>query len=201
MIRPLEGTSTQPGTSHGFDSWFVPRRQFMRIGAASFALASLPNGRLHAQGMEACAPQIPIDRSPSNGGTCPYPIPWLDKNGNRNQPAMPNVELSKSITSRGSWLGAADSTAWARTTRAIASPGVLLLPITATWQESTGQDARHAKQYSPTPDSRFSRDRRSPQTRFTIFILPSRARDCTGSHLYLPSASGSVTTANQQPSK
>jgi hypothetical protein len=95
MISPLGGTSSQPGTSNEFESWFVPRRRFMKIGAASLALASLPKGRLHAQGMEQpCAPQIPIDRSPSNGGTCPYPIPWLDKNGNHNQPAMPNVELS-----------------------------------------------------------------------------------------------------------
>ena len=29
-----------------------------------------------------------------NGGTDPYPIPWLDKNGNHNQPAGPQLEPS-----------------------------------------------------------------------------------------------------------
>jgi len=27
----------------------------------------------------------------ANGGTEPYPIPWLDKNGSHNQPAGPNL--------------------------------------------------------------------------------------------------------------
>ena len=30
----------------------------------------------------------------ANGGTEPYPIPWLDKNGSHNQPAGPNREPS-----------------------------------------------------------------------------------------------------------
>jgi hypothetical protein len=30
----------------------------------------------------------------SNGGTEPYPIPWLDRNGSHNQPAGPNLEPS-----------------------------------------------------------------------------------------------------------
>jgi len=29
-----------------------------------------------------------------NGSTDPYPIPWLDKNGNHNQPAGPQLEPS-----------------------------------------------------------------------------------------------------------
>ena len=29
-----------------------------------------------------------------NGGTDPYPIPWLDKNGSHNQPASPQLEPS-----------------------------------------------------------------------------------------------------------
>jgi hypothetical protein len=29
-----------------------------------------------------------------NGGTDPYPIPWLDKNGSHNQPAGPQMEPS-----------------------------------------------------------------------------------------------------------
>jgi hypothetical protein len=30
----------------------------------------------------------------ANGGTDPYPIPWLDKNGSHNQPTGPNLEPS-----------------------------------------------------------------------------------------------------------
>jgi len=30
----------------------------------------------------------------ANGGTEPYPIPWLDKNGSHNQPAGPDLEPS-----------------------------------------------------------------------------------------------------------
>ena len=33
----------------------------------------------------------------SNGSTDPFPIPWLDKNGNHNQPAGPNLEPSHII--------------------------------------------------------------------------------------------------------
>jgi hypothetical protein len=33
-------------------------------------------------------------QSTANGGTEPYPIPWLDKNGSHNQPAGPNLEPS-----------------------------------------------------------------------------------------------------------
>jgi hypothetical protein len=31
-------------------------------------------------------------RRTANGGTDPYPIPWLDRNGSHNQPAGPNLE-------------------------------------------------------------------------------------------------------------
>jgi hypothetical protein len=31
---------------------------------------------------------------PANGGSDPYPIPWLDRNGSHNQPAGPNLEPS-----------------------------------------------------------------------------------------------------------
>jgi hypothetical protein len=37
-----------------------------------------------------------LDQQPMtpNGGTDPYPIPWLDKNGSHNQPACANLETS-----------------------------------------------------------------------------------------------------------
>lgn len=71
------------------------RRRWLRLSVSSVLgmklTGMLPNAQSLAQ---SCAPSIPQNHEPSNGGTCPYPIPWLDKNGNHNQPAMPNVELS-----------------------------------------------------------------------------------------------------------
>jgi hypothetical protein len=71
------------------------RRRLLKLGVASMVAASLPGRTLYAQSApQLCSPPIPQDHAPSNGGPCPYPIPWLDKNGNHNQSPMPNVELS-----------------------------------------------------------------------------------------------------------
>ena len=71
------------------------RRRLLKLGAASVALAPFSDRLSHAlPGPQSCGPFIPQDRSASNGGSCPYPIPWLDKNGNHNQSPMANVELS-----------------------------------------------------------------------------------------------------------
>ncbi|HXJ88190.1 MAG TPA: hypothetical protein VMS18_15325 [Candidatus Binatia bacterium] len=73
----------------------LDRRRWLKLGGASGLAASLPGALFGAQSsLLACSPLIPQNREPSNGGLCPYPIPWLDKNGNHNQAAMPNVELS-----------------------------------------------------------------------------------------------------------
>jgi hypothetical protein len=73
----------------------LDRRRWLELGVTSAVAASLPPKLLQAQSSsQSCAPSIPQDHSPSNGGSCPYPIPWLDKNGNHNQGPMPNVELS-----------------------------------------------------------------------------------------------------------
>lgn len=55
----------------------------------SSALALLPLA-LHSTsfGLDDQAPTT------ANGGTDPYPIPWLDKNGSHNQPAGANLEPS-----------------------------------------------------------------------------------------------------------
>lgn len=37
----------------------------------------------------------------ANGGTDPYPIPWLDRNGSHNQPAGPNLEPAHIFHFRG----------------------------------------------------------------------------------------------------
>ncbi len=72
----------------------LDRRRLLKIGTALAAAASVPSF-LHAQGGDSsCAPPIPPNHGLSNGGSCPYPIPWLDKNGNHNQMPKANVELS-----------------------------------------------------------------------------------------------------------
>ena len=71
------------------------RRRWLKLGLTSAVAAFVSGKKLDAQSaLQSCAPPIPQNREPSNGGACPYPIPWLDKNGNHNQAAMPNVELS-----------------------------------------------------------------------------------------------------------
>jgi hypothetical protein len=76
-------------------SFELNRRRWLELGITSALAAWLPGARLNAQSApQSCAPSIPQNHEPSNGGPCPYPIPWLDKNGNHNQAAMPNVELS-----------------------------------------------------------------------------------------------------------
>jgi hypothetical protein len=71
------------------------RRRLLKVGLASIVAASQTGRLLHAQSaLQVCAPPLPRDDSPSHGGSCPYPIPWLDKNGNHNQSPIPNVELS-----------------------------------------------------------------------------------------------------------
>jgi len=73
----------------------LDRRRWLKLGVASAVAAALPGTLLRAQtAPQACAAPIPQNHEPSNGGACPYPIPWLDKNGNHNQIPMPNVELS-----------------------------------------------------------------------------------------------------------
>ncbi len=65
------------------------RRRFLQSSGILAAAAALPSTLF---GSSECAPPIP--NGPSNGGSCPYPIPWLDKNGNHNQSPKANVELS-----------------------------------------------------------------------------------------------------------
>ncbi len=72
----------------------LDRRRLLQLGAVSVAAASLPVRILAQSDSPSCAPPIPQNHAAANGGPCPYPIPWLDKNGNHNQSPMPNVELS-----------------------------------------------------------------------------------------------------------
>jgi hypothetical protein len=96
MQFPFANTFTRREETDGAASHRLSgRRRVLTLGATSLVVPFLPGRLLRAQETpQSCAPPVPVDRSPSNGGSCPYPIPWLDKNGNHNQPAGPNVELS-----------------------------------------------------------------------------------------------------------
>lgn len=66
------------------------RRGFLREGAGLMAAGAAASWPLNEAGASARQGSLP----PSNGGKVPFPIPWLDKNGNRNQPAGPQMEPS-----------------------------------------------------------------------------------------------------------
>ncbi len=66
------------------------RRRFLTLSIASGASASLFLSRNSAARNEPS----PSKLTTYNGGTDPYPIPWLDKNGSHNQPAGPQLEPS-----------------------------------------------------------------------------------------------------------
>jgi hypothetical protein len=61
------------------------RREMLKAGALAIVPLAIPSA------MHALGEQTPMT---ANGGTDPYPIPWLDKNGSHNQPAGPNLEPS-----------------------------------------------------------------------------------------------------------
>ena len=94
-LDPKSTKETLVDLHHNQRSSHLDRRHLLKLGVASVVAASLPGLQLKAQSApESCAPPIPANHGLSNGGSCPYPIPWLDKNGNHNQSPAPNVELS-----------------------------------------------------------------------------------------------------------
>jgi hypothetical protein len=72
-------TSTLQSCSH------CSRRQVLQAGVLSLTTLALPSPM---GALNDLTPKI------ANGGTDPFPIPWLDKNGSHNQPAGPNLEPS-----------------------------------------------------------------------------------------------------------
>jgi len=128
------------------------RRYWLKFGITS-ATASLTGTHLHAQSQQqACAPPIPLNNEPSNGGPCPYPIPWLDKNGNHNQPAMPNVELPSIYHFKGKLARWSGFHGMGQTIQATVLPGAHRLPTTVKWLASPGRHARRTKLFSLTHD-------------------------------------------------
>ncbi|HMC31560.1 MAG TPA: hypothetical protein VKL99_12060 [Candidatus Angelobacter sp.] len=70
----------------------IPRRRFLQLSAAVAGCTTISGFAPALSASENCSPPIPS--GPFNGSTCPFPIPWLDKNGNHNQSPKENVELS-----------------------------------------------------------------------------------------------------------
>jgi hypothetical protein len=60
------------------------RREILQTGALALFALRTPSTTQASNAQRATA----------NGGTAPYPIPWLDKNGSHNQPTGPNLEPS-----------------------------------------------------------------------------------------------------------
>lgn len=64
---------------------YFGRRALLKSSALTLAPLVIPQVRGLVQGQQP---------KTANGGTDPFPIPWLDKNGSHNQPAGPNLEPS-----------------------------------------------------------------------------------------------------------
>src|SRR5208337_5148795 len=60
------------------------RREILRTGALALFGLAIPSTTEASD----------VQPKTANGGTDPFPIPWLDKNGSHNQPAGPNLEPS-----------------------------------------------------------------------------------------------------------
>ena len=63
----------------------LDRRTLLKSVAASIVPLAIPSAGFLVPSQELHT---------ANGGSDPYPIPWLDKNGSHNQPAGPNLEPS-----------------------------------------------------------------------------------------------------------
>ena len=61
------------------------RREVLKTAAAALLSFASPVGKTLLREQQITT---------ANGGTDPYPIPWLDKNGSHNQPAGANLEPS-----------------------------------------------------------------------------------------------------------
>src|SRR5882724_7154922 len=77
------------------------RRDILKSGALSLLPLAVGSGDYPLHDQEPMT---------ANGGTEPYPIPWLDKNGSHNQPAGANLEPSHIYHFKGRVARCADAT-------------------------------------------------------------------------------------------
>jgi hypothetical protein len=149
------------------------RRRAPKLGVVSALASTLPARLLRGEsGPQQCSPPVPQKHAPANGGTCPYPIPWLDNNGNHNQSPMANVELSNIYHFKGKLarcnglhgMGTdkkGNHLAWARRP-----------PISATWRANTGPLARRTRPSIRTPDLRVFQGPAVPANQIHDFHPP-----------------------------
>jgi len=125
------------------------RRRFLAatLSIASGATTSLLLSHDAAAGEKPAQPRLKT----YNGGVDPYPIPWLDKNGNHNQPAR-SWSHRTSIISKGASAGARISLAWAPIIKAIELRSAHPQPTTGLWGENTSPDALRRPERSLTYD-------------------------------------------------
>jgi hypothetical protein len=92
IISEKHFTRRKTMSSPDYMPTYYTRRSFLKtsISIASAGTLSL----LFANEVTADNDPQPSKLHAYNGGTDPYPIPWLDKNGNHNQPAGPQLEPS-----------------------------------------------------------------------------------------------------------
>ena len=126
------------------------RRKFLSttLSIASGASASLLLSRDTGVGNEP--PQSKL--STYNGGTDPYPIPWLDKNGSHNQPAGPQLEPSHIYHFKGRVGRCADFVGMGTTIKATELHLARPQPTTDLCRENTSPGALRRRGHSPTYD-------------------------------------------------
>ena len=94
-------------SSHDF-RWRYTRRGFL---GTTLTLATGATASFLRPAITAAADVPPPSKLRTyNGGTEPYPIPWLDKNGSHNQPASPQLEPSHIYHFKGQVARCADFT-------------------------------------------------------------------------------------------
>ncbi|HEX4536535.1 MAG TPA: hypothetical protein VH140_06285, partial [Candidatus Acidoferrum sp.] len=121
-------------------------------------------GAIHALGAQSTA----------NGGTDPYPIPWLDKNGSHNQPAGLNLEPSHIYHFKGRVARCSTFTGMGTDNKGNRIAFGSATTDYGLKQGSIGPDGQRNKGPSHMFDLRYFRDRLSLPIRFMTFILPSR---------------------------
>jgi len=145
------------------------RRSFL---GTSLSIASVGAVSLLFSNNVAADSKLPHSKLQTyNGGTEPYPIPWLDKNGNHNQPAGPQLEPSHIYHFKGESPVVQGSLGWARTIKATELRSAHPQRTTDICRENTLRVALHMLEHSLIYDSPCLRGRLLLKTKFTIFIL------------------------------
>ena len=129
-------------------SRYTRRRFLTTLSIASGASASFLLSRKSAAGDKPQSSKV----TTYNGGTDPYPIPWLDKNGSHNQPAGLQLEPSHIYHFKGRVARAPISPAWAPTIKVTESHLAHRQPTTDLCRENTSRGALRRPGHSLTYD-------------------------------------------------